>query len=116
MSDSPIRQDSHSESSVSSAAVMRVAPDSRASSLTHDCMGHEVVSLIDYSDSKRLCGNSLIEIASSLNSFKAFLSDDSGEEDHTEDPMPLPVVIDTEIQVAKLMRERVIVNLMIMKL
>lgn len=46
-------------------------------------------------------GNSLVKIASSLDSFEALLSDDSGEEVHTEVPMPPPVLTNAKIQAAK---------------
>lgn len=90
-----IRLDSDSKSSVSSAVGMRVAPDWHSPSLTQDYVGHEVVSLIDDSNSEREVYNSLDKRASSLDSFYALLSYDNGKKDHTEVPMPPPILTET---------------------
>lgn len=81
--------------------------DSQSSHLAHDHLGHEVISLTDDSYSKRVFENSFNERASSLESFKALLSDDTGEGGHTDVHMTPRVLFYGEIQASKLMRERI---------
>lgn len=81
--------------------------DSQSSHLSHDHLGHEVISLTDDSYSKRVFENSFDERASSLESFKALLLDDSDEGDHTDVDMTPHVLFYGEIQASKLMREHI---------
>lgn len=89
MSDSVIRIVSDYESDISSAVGTWVSPYSYSHPISHDRVGHKVVSLTSDFDSERVSGNSLDEKASSLDSFAALLSDDDAEEGHDVVLIPL---------------------------
>lgn len=83
---------------------MRVSPVSHLLPLARDCLGPEVISIFDYSDSERAYINSLNERDFSFDSFKALLSYDNKEGNHIEVLIPLSILTKEEIQAIKQMR------------
>lgn len=84
-----------------------MSPNSNYSPLSHDRMGHKIISLTEDYDLETVFRNSLHEKSSSMYSFDTLLLDDGGEEDHMVVPMPLPIMSAMEIQFIKLRREHV---------
>lgn len=97
MNGSPICLDSDFGSDFSFLVGMGVSDDSQSPLLTHDYMGHKVISLKYDFDSVKVYRNSFNEKAYSLESFEALLSNDGGEEDHIEVHILPPIFSDSEL-------------------